>query len=328
MDKVSDRKIQVRGNTYRLTLLRGPALPPVVPLLVGTFSRPEFTLGWLQKKYSCNFGGVEGFYCAALTETGEAAAGLGMLSWPIRFGERTEVAAQMVDLATHHEHRRRGLFTQLGEMVQEICDAAGVSFLFGFADPKGSAFPGWVGHLGYAHLEEVSLVEYAIPVRTLWIERLARRAGALGAFYNRGLQLRLKPLLARDPVLANSFLAEGFAGTDRDARFFAYKKLLGNHLLAVEGGRVWLKIRRGLIVGDIEAQAQTEIAQTTWALERFAARFGIHQVVFQLSKGTRLSHFLEGRVHVRPGLNFVYRNLRSQIPPEKLRFTLGDLDNF
>jgi hypothetical protein len=234
----------------------------------------------------------------------------------------------MVDVATHHEHRRRGLFTKLGEMVREICDAAGFSFLFGFADPKGSAFPGWVGRLGYTYLEEVSLVEYAIPVRTLWIERLARRAGALGAFYNRGLERRLKPLLARDPVLANSFLAEGFAGTDRDAPFFDYKKLLGNQVLAVEGGRAWVKIRRGLFVGDMEAAAQTEIEKTTQALERIAARFGIHQVLFLLSNGTRFSPFFEGRVQVRPRLNFVHRNVRSQILPEKLRFTCGDLDNF
>jgi Acetyltransferase (GNAT) domain len=259
MDKTSDRKIDVQGNTYRLTRLRGPAMAPVVPLLFRTFSRPEFTLGWLQKKYSCKFGGVGGFSYAALTETGEAAACVGVLPWPIRFGKRTELAAQMVDVATHHEHRRRGLFTQLGEMVREIWDAAGFSFLFGFAHPKGPAFPGWVGSLGYTHLEEVSLVEYAIPVQTLWIERLARRARAFGAVYDRWLERTLKPHLARDPVPANSFLAEGFAGTDRDARFFNYKNLLGNQVLAVEGGRVWVKIRRGLIVGDMEAAAETEI---------------------------------------------------------------------
>jgi GNAT superfamily N-acetyltransferase len=328
MDKASDRKIHVRGDTYRLTLLRGPAMAPVVPLLFGTFRRPEFTLGWLQKKYSCKFGGIEGFSCAALTETGEAAACVGMLPWPIRFGERTELAAQMVDVATHDEHRRRGLFTQLGEMVREICDAAGFSFLFGFADPKNSVFRGWVGPLGYTHLEEVSLVEYAILVRTLWIERLARRAGTLGPIYDRGLERRLKPLLPRDPAPPNSFLAEGFAGTDRDARFFDYKKLLGNQVLAVEGGRVWVKIKRGLIVGDMEAGPQTEIEKTVRRLQRLAARFGIHQVLFQLSKGTRLSRFFGGRVQERPGLAVVYRNLRSQIPPEKLRFTLGDLDNF
>lgn len=328
MDKASDRKIEVRGNTYRLTCLRGAAMAPVVPLLFGTFKRPEFTLGWLQKKYSCKFGGVEGFSCAALTETGEAAACVGVLSWPIRFGERTELAAQMVDVATHDAHRRRGLFTQLGETVREICDAAGFSFLFGFAHPKGPAFPGWVGSLGYTHLEEVSLVEYAIPVRTLWMERLARRAGPLDAIYDRWLERRLKPHLRRDPVPANSFLAEGLAGTDRDARFFDYKKLLGNQVLTVEGGRVWVKIKHGLIVGDMEAATETEIEKTMRALERLAARSGIHQVVFQLSKGTRFSRFFERRVQARPGLNVIYRNLRSQILPEKLRFTLGDLDNF
>src|SRR5262249_9171745 len=219
-------KIQVRGDSYRLTSLRGPAMAPLVPLLRDTFHRPQFTLGWLQEKYSCEFGGVEGFFCAALTETAEVAACIGVLPWPIRFGERTELAGQMVDVATHHEHRRRGLFTQLGEMAREICDTAGFSFLFGFADPKGSAFRGWVGSLGYTHLEEVDFVEYAIPVRTLWIERLARRAGALGAVYDRRLERRLKPLQRCGSAPANSFLAEGFAGTDRDARFFGYKKLL------------------------------------------------------------------------------------------------------
>jgi hypothetical protein len=300
----------------------------VVPLLFGTFRRPEFTLGWLQKKYSGKFGGVEGFSCAALTETGEAAACVGVLSWPIRFGERTELAAQMVDVATHHEHQRRGLFTQLGEAVREICDAAGFSFLFGFAHPKGPAFPGWVGSLGYTHLEEVSLVEYVIPVRTLWMEILARRAGALGPVYDRWLERRLKPHLACNLVLANSFLAEGFAGTDRDTRFFYYKKLLGNQVLAVEGGRVWVKIKRGLIVGDMEAATDTDIEITMRALQRLAAQSGIHQVVFQLSKGTRFSRFFEGRLQAQPELNVVYRNLRSQILPDKLRFTLGDLDNF
>ena len=99
-------------------------------------------------------------------------------------------------------------------------------------------------------------------------------------------------------------------------------------MLAVEGGRAWVKIRRGLIIGDMEARAQTEIEKTMRALRRLAARFGIHQVVFQLSDGTRFSRFFEGRVQARPALNAIYRNLRSRIPPEKLRFTLGDLDNF
>jgi hypothetical protein len=301
---------------------------PLVPLLSGTFRRADFTLEWLQKKYSGEFAGVEGFSCVALTEGGEAAACLGILPWPIRSGDRVEIAAQLVDGATHHHHRRRGLFTQLGEMAREVCDAAGQSFLFGFAHPQGTSFPALVGNLGYTHLDSLDLIEYLMPIHTLWMERVARRARPLGRLYEQLLDRGLSAYLPGNSVLENSFLAEGFAGTYRDRLFFDYKMLLGNRVLALDGGRVWVKIRRGLIVGDMEGMTETEMEKTLRVLHRMANRFGIHQIVCQSSKGTRFSSFFGGRLPPRQGLNVVYRNLRSQIRPETLRFTLADLDNF
>ncbi len=323
---MSETKLEVRGTTYRLVRVRGPEMAPLVPLFRETFRRPDFNLEWLKKKYSCEFGGVEGFSCVAFTGDGQAVASLGMLPWPIRFGKRTELAAQAVDAATHHEHRRRGLFTLVGEMARELCETAGISFLFGFAHTQRHSYSGMIRHLGYTHIDD--LVEYRLPIRTFWTERVARRLGPLYPLYERHLERTLSAYLPSDPILENSLLSEGFAATHRDHAFHNYKLLGGSRVLAVDGGRVWLKVKRGFMVGDLEASSETEMEKTTRMLQRLAVRLGIHQILFQSSKDTRFTRFFADRFQPFPCLTVIYRNLHSQIPPEKLRFTFGDQDNF
>ncbi len=322
---VSETTLEVGGKTYRLATLRATELAPAVPLFRSSFGRRLFSPKWLQRKYACECRGVGAFSCVAFTEGGEAVGALGVLPWPIRFGDRVEVAGQLVDGATAIDHRRHGLFVRLAETVRERSEAAGISFLFGFPNPY--SFPAFVRKLGYQHLDD--LVEHRLPVRAVGVERLARRAGPLRPLYERHVQRTLRAYLPTDPVLENSLLAEGFAGTDRDRAFHAYKSsFAGSRVLAVDGGRVWLKVRRGLLIGDLEASSEADLDRTVRALERLAARLGVHQILFQASKGTRSSTFFASRFRTLPGLPVIYRDLRSQIPSEKLRFTFGDLDNF
>ena len=320
-----EKAVQVGSTTYRLACLRGPEMKPLVPLFSKVYQRPDFNLGWLEKKYACQFEGVRAFCCVAFNDAGLVVASLGMLPWPISFGNRTEVAAQLVDGATDREHRHRGLFTRLAEMAKETCESAGISFLFGFAHPQGGSYPGLV-RIGYTHIDD--LVEFRLPIRTIWMERVARRVGPLHGLYQRHLQQTFRSHLPVDSVLDNSLLWEGFAATRRDRAFHDYKAFAGNRVLVVDGGRVWLKVRRGLFVGDLEAPSEAEMERTVRALEGLAVRLGIHQIVIQTSKDTRLSRFFAERFLPYPCLAVVYQNLRSQIPPEKLRFTVGDHDNF
>jgi GNAT superfamily N-acetyltransferase len=300
-------------------------MEPLVPLFSKVYQRPDFNLAWLEKKYACQYEGVGAFSCVAFDDAGLVVASLGILPWPISFGNRTEVAAQLVDGATHREHRHRGLFTRLAEMARETCESAGISFLFGFAHPQGGSYPGLV-RIGYTHIDD--LVEFRLPIRTIWMERVARRVGPLHGLYKRHLQQTFRSYLAGDSVLDNSFLSDGFAGTRRDRAFHDYKAFAGNRVLSVDGGRVWLKVRRGLFVGDLEAPSEAEMERTVRALEGLAVHLGIHQIVIQASKDTRLSRFFAERFPPYPCMAVVYQNLRSQIPAEKLRFTLGDQDNF
>jgi GNAT superfamily N-acetyltransferase len=321
-----EREVTAGGTTYRLTPVRGARLAPLVPLFRQTYHRRDFTLDWLQRKYGCEYDGVAGFSCVAFAPGGEAVASVGMLPWPVRWRERTELAAQVVDAATHGAHRRRGLFTRLGDMAREMCESAGIGFLFAFPHRGGDSYPGFVRQQGFTHVHD--LVEYHLPIHTLWAERLARRLGPIHESYRRRVDRVFGALAPADPALSNSLLGEGFAAAHRDRTFHAYKSFAGARVLEVDGGRVWLKVRHGLQVGDLEARSDVDMDRTLDALRRLSVRLGIHQIIFLSSPGTRFSSFFNARSRTAPSVSFLYRNLGSAIPVERLRFTLGDLDNF
>jgi GNAT superfamily N-acetyltransferase len=320
----AESTFEAKGARYRLAALGASELAPVLPLFLDAFGR-EFSAEKLARKYACEAGGLAGFVSVAYADNGEAAGSVGVLPWPVRFGDRSEVAGQMVDVATSNAHRGRGLFVRLAEHAREVCESAGVAFLFGF--PNEAAYPIWMKKLGYEHIHD--LVEYRVAVRTVWAERVARRAEALRGIYERHVRRTLRPYVPADPVLENSLVAEGFAGIGRDREFHAYKASFnGSRVVSVPGGRAWVNLQHGLLIGDLEASSDEEMDTTLRGLERLARRLGLNQVVFQVSKGTRFSPFFESRARTLPGLPVIHRNLGSEIPAERLRFTFGDLDNF
>jgi hypothetical protein len=102
----------------------------------------------------------------------------------------------------------------------------------------------------------------------------------------------------------------------------------GSRVVGLDGGRVWLSVRHGLFVGDLEASSQEDAEKTIRALKRLAARLGVHQIVFQASEDTRFSSLLANAFRSFPGMPVIYQNIRSEIPSERLRFSFGDFDNF
>jgi hypothetical protein len=320
-----EETVELRGTTYRLATVAGAELSSLIPLFRDAFAGREFSLEWLQAKYSCERQGVGAFVSVAFDEGGEAAGSVGLLPWQARYGDRTEIAGQMVDVATANAHRGRGLFVALAERTRELCESSGVRFLFGF--PNEAAYPIWMNKLGYQHLHD--LMSYRLHVRTLWAERLARRSRPLRNVFERHVRRMLRQRASVDPVLENSLAVDGFACIDHDRAFHSYKAAFGgSQVVELNGGRVWLVIRRGLLIGDLEAASNAELESTLDALKGLATRLGIHQIVFQASKDTRFSPVFAARSAMSQELPVIYRDLGSQIPKEKLRFAFGDLDNF
>ena len=316
--------LELRGSTYGFSVLRGSELAPVIPLFRDAFGR-EFTVDQLERKFACEHGGLTGFVCVAFAESGEAAGSVGVLPWPVRYEARVETAGQMVDVATGSAHRGKGLFVALAERAREVCEEAGVGFLYGF--PNEAAYPIWIQKLGYDHSDD--LLEFRIPVRTLPAEKVSHRAGPLRGVYEGYVRRKLDSRKAVDPVLPNSLGGDGFAAIDRDNAFHTYKRAFGgSRVVATDGGRAWVKIHHGILIGDLEATSDGDLEETVRSLERLAVRLGIAQIVFQASKDTRFASFFAGRSAAVRELPVIHRDLGSGIPKEKLRYTFGDLDNF
>ncbi len=181
--------------------------------------------------------------------------------------------------------------------------------------------------LGYEHIHD--LVEHRLPVRTVWAERVAGRVGGLRPLYERYGERTLDAHAAGDPLLENSLIRDGFAGTDRSEAFYAYKSsFAGSRVVVVHGGRIWLNMRHGLLVGDVEASSEADLATATRSLQRLARRLGLHQISFQASQDTRFSTRLPSSFRTHVGMPVIYRHISSQIPSDKLRYTFGDFDNF
>jgi GNAT superfamily N-acetyltransferase len=318
-------RAELRGTPYRLALLRGRELEAVLPLFADAFPGRQFTADRLARKYACTYENVRGFLCVAFTETGDVAGSVGLLPWAVRYRETKEGAGQMVDVATHSAHRGRGLFVHLADAVRDVCDRAGLGFLFGF--PNEEAYPIWINKLGYRHTDD--LVQYRRSVGTLWIERVTQRVGPLASWYGSRVDHAFRSRAPNDPVLPNSLGTEGFACIDRDASFHAYKTAFaGGRVVTFGGGRVWLRVQHGMLIGDLEAQSADELDTTVHELTRLARRLGVHQLVFQASKDTRFSSLLRSRFEESPGLPVIHLDIRSRIPADRLRYTFGDLDNF
>lgn len=313
-----------RGETYRLAVLSGDEIVVLAPLLQEVFGPRGFTPEWLRRKYAWQREDVGAFACVAFAANGEPAAAVGVLPWPFRHGDRTELAAQIGESSTAPAHRGRGLFVRLVQLAHEVCDAAGLSFVIRF--PNENSFPITVAKLGYTHLGD--LVEFRQPVKTVWTERLASRVG-LDTAYG-GYVARVERRLAEAaPTALSSVLAEGFAGVDRDREFLAYKASFGgSHVLNLDGVRVWLSVRHGVLVGDVEAPSDAELARGLDALTRLARRLGVHRLLFQASGDLRLARVLATRLPEAGTRPVAYLDIRSRIPPDALRFTLGDIDTF
>jgi hypothetical protein len=210
-------------------------------------------------------------------------------------------------------------------MARQVCEAAGVAFLFGF--PNEASYPVFTNKLGYEHIDDVLV--YRLPIVTIWAERLAGKLAPLRHAYERYVEHVLARRTPHDTVLQNSLLAEGFAGVDRTAAFHQYKTAFtGCRVVGLDNGRAWVGLGHGLLIGDFDGLTEASLRAEVASLLSLARRLGLHQILFQSSKDTRFTRLLAQSVRTTRDLPVIYRNISSEIPSGRLRFTFGDFDNF
>ena len=265
-----------------------------------------------------------GYFGHLALEEDQPVAYYGAVPFAMTLDGKMEIGAQSGDAMTLPSHAGKGLFTQLGEATDQQLEQAGVRFVWGF--PNQNSEYGYTRKLHWQHMHRMHA--YRFSVRSLPVEAVARKTGWTGQVYRQWAQKRLQVHLSKKAAFPGSVAGDGFGGSLRDAAFFEYKQFTPNFILELEGKQVWISLRSGLWVGDLEIMSQTEFARVLERLKTLAGQLGLKEVVFQFSPNTHFDRILSKNSSPTPTWIAGYKNYSSDFELDRLRFSFGDLDTF
>jgi len=310
------------SGDYEIRPIDEARLADLVPLFRTVYGR-RVDPATLRLKYDTSYLGASWFGHLAYDASDRPVAYNGAFATRMEHRGRTELSAQFGDTMTLVPHRGRGLFRRLTEATDRQLAAAGIRFVWGL--PNQSSERGSRRYLGWRGSER--LRAYSIPVRTLPLERIARRFG-LGERSLRAVSKRLAAGEVSQAPLPHSAGGGDAVVASRDAESFAYKLRSGSRVVATPGGRAWVRAGGGLRIGDLEARRESEVLASLSALRGRARALGLERLVFQSSPGTPVEqvfsrHFTGFDTWLVAGKSF-----DSSFPLERLRCTSGDVDTF
>jgi hypothetical protein len=125
----------------------------------------------------------------------------------------------------------------------------------------------------------------------------------------------------------NSVFKDNFAGINRNALYLHYKTYHETYVLKIGESLVWVKIKNGLIVGDIDCD-MNDFNYVMAKLHTIALKLGLHRIQFHTSHQTKLSTLFAENYEAMPSYYILFKDLGSQIPLDKIKFTFADVDIF
>ena len=308
-------------NGYQMKRLSDERLNDLAVLYRAVYGRalPE---KYFQRKYDTAFTGITYTGYIAYDPQNQPAAFYGVIPCFMQYGAGKILAAQSADTMTHPAHRNKGLFVALANLTVELCRNEDIRILFGF--PNQHSLPGLAGKLrwqlaGY-------MMRFNLPVRTLPLEQFISKFPMWRGIYNLYTDHQLKKYKLPQKGLTNTFSTRGFAGVYRDDAYLQYKTYNQTVLVKIHGANVWLKVKNGLVIGDMTMPEDFE--KTIHTLKKMARKLGVKQVMFQVSEGTPLCARLQNYAEGAPGFPVMVKDLGSGIPTDQLKFTFADIDIF
>jgi hypothetical protein len=275
------------------------------------------------KKYNTSYTGLQYIGYIAYNAENIPLAYYGVLPCFIQYNDQIILSAQSGDTMTHPLFRYKGMFVELSRITFELCRVSGIRIVFGF--PNQNSYHGAVQKLGWKMTE--TLACFTIPVRALPLESICQRFQFLNHAYKKYISWNLRPYALEQKGLPNSVACGGYGGVYRDARYQQYKTYSPAQVLSFGSTRVWLKIKSGMILGDLEIKGP-EFDQGINTLVRLARRLGLLRIVFQVSPGTPIYNLFATRFRPLPSFPVLFQDFGSGIPLDKLKFSFGDIDIF
>lgn len=275
------------------------------------------------KKYDTAFTDVQYVGYIAYDRENNPIAYYGVIPCFIQYNGKIMLAAQSADTMTHPLHRYKGLFVKLAQCTYDLCKENGILFVFGF--PNQNSRKGLVDRLGWTITE--NMYRFTIPVKSIPIETLFGKFGWKKWIYEKHSKGVLKSFLTNEKGLSNSSIMEGFGGVYRDNKYLEYKTYSRTIVVAVGNARVWIKIKNGLDIGDIDL-GNEEPTFIIDSLRVIAKRLGVTQISFQISPGTRLYSLFEREFEAIPSFPIGFKDFGAGISFHKIKFTFADIDIF
>jgi hypothetical protein len=224
---------------------------------------------------------------------------------------------------THPRYRYKGLFLKLANLTIDLAIREGITLLYGF--PNQNSLHGFLVKLKWQLTEMMDC--YVIPVSTVPVESITRKISFTKNLYTKYQQYILKNYLVDDNGIENSVLKENFAGVDRNAPYFQYRTYHTTQVIKVGEALLWVKIRNGLIIGDIKCEIK-DFDDMMEKLYTLALKLGLSSIQFHTSHQTQLSALFAERYEAMPSFYILFKNLGSNLPLDKIKFTFADVDIF
>ena len=278
---------------------------------------------FLYKKYDTTYLGGDFKYMGflAMNKEGEAVSYCGTIPFALRIKGKSYMGAHSCDHMTRKDARKKGLFIKLNNCSDALCKQLGIAIVFGF--PNQNNHPILVKYANWMIVDTTQVFE--IPIKNLPISSIIQRTGLFQTYYSRYVKGKIR--LKKSETYIDR---KKWNGIMRDKAFYDYKSYTPNYTLQFNHGKVWLKVKGAIFIGDIVLSESSHFLNLMAELKNFARQIGVRKIIFIASSNLNITQLFAEHYIAKKGNGIGIKLLQEglDIDMDQLHFTLGDYDTF
>lgn len=280
--------------------------------------------GYFSKKYDTAYTGIEYTGFLAYNLHNLPVAYYGVIPCFLQYDNKVFLAAQSADTMTHPQHRFKGMFVELSIITFDLCRELGIRLIFGF--PNQQSYHGAINKLGWQMTETMD--GFIIPAGGIPFATFANRFGFLKKPYRKYVKYILGKYRTPSKGVTNSVVRDGYGGLLRNDQYLQYKSYSPASVIEVAGAKAWIRVKQSLLIGDMESVNEDNFGKAVARIRSIAVKLGLKQVQFHCSPGTKLHSLFGSQFKPIPSYPVLFQDFGSPVSPQKIKFTLADIDIF
>lgn len=310
------------NDKYQIQRLSDENFQLFYELFIDVF-QSNISYRFLYNKYDTRYLGGDLRYLGylAIDHKGKADSYCGCIPFKFLIKGKEYIGAHSCDHMTRKEARGQGLFVNLNNASDALCQRLNASFIFGF--PNQNNHPILVKHAKWIVIDFMNA--FSIPITTLPLSSAINRVSFLKGGYN-----KLSHSFMQEKKTDRFIAREDWAGIIRDKAFYKYKSFSQNNTYQFKHGLVWLKINGPMYIGDIQLNSSGNFLSLIAELKATARLIGVNKIIFLGSSDLELTKlFLANYKMIKGngvGVKALQQNFKLNLTD--LRFTYGDYDTF